>query len=76
MMQMMAGAVNKGAKPAPMVNLALDAVTSFGKISNLLSADYEGTDFCKGLLLAHETQKIVMELGTNAVSKQSESMLQ
>ena len=76
MMQMVAGTVKKGAKPSPMVNLVLDAVTSYGKISYLLDADYEGSDFCKGLLLAHEAHKIVMELGTTAVSKQSENMLQ
>ena len=74
---MMMKSVKKGsAKPGPVFNLAIDAVTSYGKISYLLDADYEGTQFCKGLLLAHEMEKIVTKLGRKTVSKQSEYMLQ
>ena len=73
-MEMMMGTVNKGQKTNPMINLAIDAATSYGKIQTLMASDYEGSQFCQGLLLAHEAQKIVMELGTNMVTKQSEML--
>ena len=53
-MEMMMGAAKKGTKTPPMVSLAIDAATSYGKISYLLDDDYNGSQFCKGLLLAHE----------------------
>ena len=42
----MMGFVKKGAKTHPTVNLAIDAATSYGKISYLLDADYNGSQFC------------------------------
>ena len=68
-MQMMMGTMNKGAEPLPMIDIAVDAFESYGKISYLFDSDFEGTDFCKGLLFAHEASKIIMELGREAVSK-------
>ena len=76
--EMMMKSVKKGAAKTsnPTYNLAIDAVTSYGKISYLLDAEYEGSQFCKGLLLAHEFERIVTKLGRKTVSKQSEYMLQ
>ena len=53
-MEMMMGTVKKGQKTNPMINLAIDAATSYGKIQTLMAPDYDGSQFCKGLLLAHE----------------------
>ena len=64
-MKIMMTNMNKG-QPNPMVDNALEAVEAFGKISALMDEDYEGGEFCKGLLFSKEATKVLWKIG-NAV---------
>ena len=75
-MEMMMNGMSKGAKPSPMIDVALELAESFGKVIFLFADDFEQSDFCKGLLFSTEASKVVMELGQMAVTKQSETYLQ
>ena len=74
-MEMMLGSMNKGAEPSPMIDFVIEGAESFGKISYLFAEDFEGTDYCKGLLFANEASKIVLKLGKSFVSKQTEAAM-
>ena len=74
-MKMMMGSMNKGAEPSPMIDFAIEGAESFGKIYYLFDEDFEGTDYCKGLLFTNEASKIVLKLGKSFVSKQTEAAM-
>ena len=67
-MKMMLGNMNKG-EPMPMLDNALDAVQAFGKISSLFDEEYDGGEFCKGLLFSKEASRIVFKIGNEIMSK-------
>ena len=57
-MQMMLKNMNQG-QDNPMFDLALDIGTAFGKIQGVFSEDYDGGEFCRGLIFAKEASKVV-----------------
>ena len=70
-MKMMMANMNKG-EPNPMLDMALDAVQAFGKISSLFDEDYDGGEFCKGLLFSKEASRIVFKVGNSIMNKKQE----
>ena len=70
-MKMMMMNMNKG-EPNPMLDMALDAAQAFGKISSIFDEDYDGGEFCKGLLFSKEASKIVFKVGNNIMNKKQE----
>ena len=64
-MKMMMANMNKG-QPNPMLDNALEAVQAFGKISAVFDPEYEGGEFCKGLLFSKEASRVIFKIG-NAV---------
>ena len=70
-MKMMMANMNKG-EPNPMLDTALDAVQAYGKISSLFSLEYDGGEFCKGLLFSKEASRIVFKLGGAMMNKKQE----
>ena len=63
-MEMMMGGMNKdGAKDNKMIEYVTEAAETYGKISYLFDEDFQGTEFCKGLLFAVEAASVVMEFG-------------
>ena len=70
-MKMMMGNMNKG-EPMPMFDTALDAIQAFGKISSLFDEEYDGGEFCKGLLFSKEASRIVFKIGNSVMNKKQE----
>ena len=70
-MKMMMQNMNKG-EPNPMIDMVLDGVKAFGKISSIFDEDYDGGDFCKGLLFSKEASKIVFKIGNSIMNKKQE----
>ena len=70
-MKMMMANMNKG-EPNPMLDMALDAVQAFGKISSIFDEDYDGGEFCKGLLFSKEASRIVFKVGNSIMNKKQE----
>ena len=66
--KMMMGSMNKG-EEMPMIDTALDAISAYGKISSLFAVDYDGGEFCKGLLFSKEASRIVFKIGNSMMSK-------
>ena len=63
-MQMMLQNMNKGKdSEMPYFELALDAASAIGKMQALFSEEYDGGEFCQGLLFSKEASKIVFKLG-------------
>ena len=67
-MKMMMQNMNKG-EPNPMMDNALEAIQAFGKISAVFDENYEGGEFCKGLLFSKEASRVVFKIG-NAMMNQ------
>ena len=73
-MQMMLQNMNKnkdGGSDMPYFELALDAATAIGKMQALFADDYDGGEFCQGLLFSKEASKIVFKLGGELMNKKS-----
>ena len=70
-MKMMMMNMNKG-EPNPMIDMALDAAQAFGKISSIFDEDYDGGEFCKGLLFSKEASRIVFKVGNNIMNRKQE----
>ena len=52
-----------------MMDNALEAIQAFGKISAVFDENYEGGEFCKGLLFSKEASRVVFKIG-NAMMNQ------
>ena len=63
MMKMMATNMNGGKEPTYVKNLE-SLEHSFATIYTLLMGDYEGTEYCKGLIGAVEARKIALGVGS------------
>ena len=70
-MKMMMMNMNKG-EPNPLLDMALEAAQAFGKISSIFDEEYDGGEFCKGLLFSKEASKIVFKVGNNIMNKKQE----
>ena len=72
-MKMMIANMNKG-ESYPMLDNALDAAQAFGRISSIMGEDYEGGEFCQGLLFSKEASRIVFKIGNSIMnSKQQDT---
>ena len=72
-MQMMLQNMNKGSGKTemPYFDLALDAAQALGKMQTLFSDEYDGGEFCQGLLFSKEASKIVFKLGGELMNKKA-----
>eukprot|EP00354_Favella_ehrenbergii_P004477 CAMPEP_0170451498 /NCGR_PEP_ID=MMETSP0123-20130129/718_1 /TAXON_ID=182087 /ORGANISM="Favella ehrenbergii, Strain Fehren 1" /LENGTH=121 /DNA_ID=CAMNT_0010713207 /DNA_START=144 /DNA_END=509 /DNA_ORIENTATION=- len=61
-MQMMVTNMNKG-EPMPALDAALEFAMSMGKVMGVFSEEYDGGEFCKGLLFSKEASKVVFKIG-------------
>ena len=71
MMGGMAKATKGSTKDSKMIDNAVWAAESFGKISYIFNEDNQATDFCMGLVFANEASKVVLNFGRKHVTKQS-----
>ena len=46
----------------------VDAVQAFGRISSIMGEDYEGGEFCQGLLFSNEASRIVFKIGNSIMN--------
>ena len=65
-MKMMFENMNKGVHN-PMVDLVEKSTHQIGRLYSLFGEDYDGGDFCKGLLFSHEAAQLVLNLGRNVL---------
>ena len=70
-MKMMMANMNKG-QPNPLLDNALDAVRAFGKVSALFDEDYEGGEFCKGLLFSKEASRVIFKVGQAMINQKKD----
>ena len=68
---MMMQNMNQG-KPNPMVELGIQTATALGKISGIMNENYDGGEFCKGLLFAKEASNVVFKVGGQLMNKSSD----
>ena len=61
-MQMMVQNMNKG-EPMPGLEIALEFAVTVGKVMGVFSEEYDGGEFCKGLLFSKEASKVVFKVG-------------
>ena len=61
-MLMMVKNMNHG-EPMPALDLALEFAQVAGKAYSIFSNDYDGGEFCKGLLFAKEASAVVFKVG-------------
>ena len=66
--------MNQG-KPSPVMDLAFDAAVAFGKIYSVFDEDYDGGEFCQGLMFSKEASKVVFKIGNMIMNKSSEESL-
>ena len=66
-MKMMMANMNKG-EPNPMLDTVLEAAQAFGKIYSIFDVEYDGGEFCRGLLFSKEASKIVFKLGNSVMN--------
>ena len=72
-MQMMLQNMNKGKDGGDMpgFDLALEAVQAIGVMQTLFADEYDGGEFCQGLLFSKEASKIVFKLGKQLMNKKA-----
>merc|ERR1712156_849704 len=61
-MQMMIQNMNQN-QPMPGLEIALEFAMTAGKVMSVFSEDYDGGEFCKGLLFSKEASKVVFKIG-------------
>ena len=61
-MLMMVRNMNHG-EPMPALDLAFELASGLGKAYSLFNEDYDGGEFCKGLLFAKEASTVVYKVG-------------
>ena len=67
-MAMMMKNMNQG-KDMPFIDFAFDSLESIGHISSLFDEDYDGGEFCKGLLFSKDASKIVFAIGGKMMNR-------
>ena len=70
-MKMMMKNMSKG-ESNPLVDNALEVVQAFGKISAVFDENYEGGEFCKGLLFSKESSRVIFKLGNAFVNQKKD----
>ena len=61
-MKMMAQNMNKG-EPNALVDAAFEGLELIGHIQGIFNEDYDGGEFCKGLLFAKEASTVIFKVG-------------
>ena len=61
-MQLMIQNMNQN-QPMPGLEIALEFAMTAGKVMSVFSEDYDGGEFCKGLLFSKEASKVVFKVG-------------
>ena len=61
-MKMMAQNMNKG-EPNALVDAAFEGLEMIGHIQGIFNDDYDGGEFCKGLLFAKEASTVIFKIG-------------
>merc|ERR1712061_557173 len=59
----------KNGEPTPWLDMVIETSSSFGKISSIFDENYDGGEFCKGLLLAKEASFVISKLGSKIMSQ-------
>ena len=67
-MQMMMKNMNQG-QETPMLDFAFDSIQSFARINALFDEEYDGGEFCKGLLFSKDASKIVFTIGGKLMNR-------
>ena len=73
-MKMMLKNMNKG-EDSPMLEIAFEAAVTFAKVSSIFSAEYDGGEFCRGLLFSKEASKIVFAIGNQLMGRMTQPQL-
>ena len=66
-MQMMMTNMNKG-EPMPFVDAAIEFAVALGKVMAVFGEEYDGGEFCKGMLFSKEASKVVFKVGSMLMS--------
>ena len=67
-MAMMMKNMNQG-KDIPFVDFIFESMESVGHISALFDEDYDGGEFCKGLLFSKDASKVVFAIGGKMMNR-------
>jgi len=66
-MKMMMENMNKG-QHIPALDFVQQSTHQIGMIYSLFSEDYDGGDFCRGLIFSHEAGQLMLSVGRTAFS--------
>ena len=61
-MKMMAQNMNQG-QPNPLLDAAFEGMQLIGEIQDLFDEEYDGGEFCRGLVFAKEASTVVFKIG-------------
>ena len=67
-MKMMAQNMNQG-QPNPLLDAAFDGMDLIGHIQGLFEEDYDGGEFCRGLIFAKEASTVIFKVGGSFMNK-------
>ena len=67
-MKVMFDNMNQGT-PSPMIDLLFNSVTSLARISSLFDEEYDGGEFCQGLLFSKDASKFVWAIGSRIMDR-------
>ena len=59
----------KPGEPTPWLDMAIETSASLGKISAIFDENYDGGEFCKGLLLAKEASYVMFKVGAKVMNQ-------
>ena len=62
-MKAMMSSMNQG-KPNPTIDMAFEFAQAGAKMMSVFSAEYDGGEFCQGLLFAKDASKVVFKMGS------------
>ena len=56
-------------EPTPWLDIAIEGSSSLGKISSIFDENYDGGEFCRGLLLAKEASYVMFKIGNKVMNQ-------
>ena len=59
----------KQGEPTPWLDMAIETGSSLGKISSIFDENYDGGEFCRGLLFAKEASYVVFKIGNKVMNQ-------
>ena len=58
-----------GGEPTPWVDMAIEAAQTIGRLSSIFDENYDGGEFCRGLLLAKEASYVMFKIGNKVMNQ-------